>query len=56
MPIHRSKDSRGRPFYMWGKHGARYFYISGNAESRERAYAKAVKQAQAAYAHGYRGH
>jgi hypothetical protein len=54
MPIVRGRDSKGT-FYRWGHtHGAKYYYTPGSIRSRESAYAKAVKQAQAAFAHGYR--
>jgi len=54
MPIRRGQDSKGA-FYQWG-HAKKYYYTPGNVVSREKAYRKAVKQAQAIYAHGYRGH
>lgn len=52
MPIHRGTDSKG-PYYQWGDR-AKYYYKPGNARSREAAYKKAAKQAQAAYSHGYK--
>ena len=51
MPINRGRDSTG-PFYRWGNQ-KRYYYISGDAQSREKAKAKAYKQAKAIYASGY---
>lgn len=51
MPIHRGKDSKG-PYYQWGKQ-KKYYYISGNKQSREEAYSKAKKQAIAIYSSGY---
>lgn len=53
MPIYRDRDSFG-PYYQWGNHGKKYYYISGNVRSRTIAYNKSLKQAQAAYASGYR--
>jgi len=53
MPIHRERDERG-PYFQWG-HATKYYYIPGDKRSRERAYGRAVRQAQAIYAHGYRG-
>ncbi len=50
MPIHRSKDSKGA-YYQWGNQ-KKYYYIAGNKASRERAYKKCVKQAQAIHANG----
>ena len=43
MPIQRSKDTKG-PFYRWGTTGHRYYYISNNKTSRDKAYEKARKQ------------
>jgi len=54
MPVVRGRDRNGA-FYRWGHStGHKYYYIPGNIRSRETAYSKAVKQGQAAYAHGYR--
>lgn len=53
MPIYRDRDSFG-PYYQWGNHGKKYYYISGNVRSRTIAYNKSLKQAQAVYASGYR--
>lgn len=55
MPVHRGKDKLGS-FYMWGKHGAKYYWgvpFKGKMRSKETAYHLAVRQAQAAHAHGY---
>lgn len=54
MPIYRRKDSKGT-YYQWGNHGKKYYYTPNNIRSREMARKKAVKQAQAAYAAGYKG-
>lgn len=53
MPIHRGKDSIGS-FYQWGNSGKKYYYTTGNTTSRNNAYNKAAKQAQAIYSSGYR--
>lgn len=52
MPVHRGKDSTGS-FYQWG-HRKKYYYDSTSEISRKRAKAKAVRQAAAIYAHGWR--
>lgn len=46
MPLHQRRDSKG-PYYIWGEHGKKYYYISGNARSREIARKKAMRQARA---------
>lgn len=51
MPIERGKDKDG-PYYQWGERGKRYHYTANDKPSREKAREKAVKQAQAAIAHG----
>jgi hypothetical protein len=51
MPIHRGYDQSGY-YYQWGNHGHRYHFYDEKTEKK--AYEKAVKQAQAAYAHGYK--
>lgn len=52
MPIHRGRDNVG-PYYQWGNE-KKYYYVSGDIWSRQRAYQRALRQAQAIYAHGYR--
>jgi hypothetical protein len=52
MPIHRGRDNKG-PYFQWGNQ-KKYYYMAGDRRSRERAYQRAVKQAQAIYSHGYR--
>lgn len=52
MPIHRGKDSNGS-YYQWGSQ-KKYYYTSGDKESRKKAYTKAQKQATAIYASGYK--
>jgi hypothetical protein len=54
MPVSRGKDSNG-PYYQWGDSGKRYYYTSGDKQSRERAKQRAQRQARAARARGYRG-
>jgi hypothetical protein len=34
-------------YYQWGSRGKKYYYVAGNAASRERARMKAMKQARA---------
>jgi hypothetical protein len=49
MPLSRGKNSRG-PYYRWGAAGdggKQYFYIAGNARSREIARKKALLQGRA---------
>jgi len=55
MPIYHRRDSKGC-YMQWGNHGAKYYYKAGNQKSHDEAYRRAVRQAQAAYAHGYKGH
>lgn len=52
MPVHRGQDEKG-PYYQWGSQ-KKYYYVANNKASRERAKAKAEKQARAIYASGYR--
>lgn len=54
MPVHRGQDSIGA-YFQWGQHGKRYYYIAGNARSRQIARNKATKQAIAIYSSGYKG-
>lgn len=54
MPIHRGKDRRG-PYFQWGNHATKYYYKSGDKQSRERAYKKCIKQMKAIFSSGYRG-
>jgi hypothetical protein len=53
MPVHYGKDSKG-PYYQWGNTGKKYYYTVNNKISREKAKAKATKQAIAIYASGWR--
>ena len=53
MPIHRSSDEHG-PYYQWGNHGKKYYYMSGNIADRQNAYNNAYKQAIAIYVSGWR--
>ena len=52
-PIKRGSDSKGS-YYRWGKN-QKYYYKTGSKTSRENARKKAYRQAQAAFAGGYRG-
>ena len=54
MPVRRHNSSRG-PYYQWGNHGKRYYYIAGDKRSRAIAKQKAMAQGRAAHAAGYRG-
>ena len=54
MPVHRGKDKKG-PYYQWGESGKKYYYESGDPDSRKKAKQKAEKQGQAAHASGYKG-
>ena len=54
MPVHTGKDSEGC-YAQWGGQGKKYYYKCGDAAARKRAEARAAKQGQAAYAHGYKG-
>ena len=40
---------------QWGHHGKKYKFTAGNKQSEKQAEHKANLQAQAAYAHGYKG-
>ena len=51
MPINNRHDRFGY-YYQWGNHGAKYYYDS--LTSKRRAYKKAVAQAAAAHAYGFR--
>jgi hypothetical protein len=52
MPIHRGVDVNGS-FYQWGDK-KKYYYIPGSKRSRDYAKSKALKQAIAIYASGFR--
>lgn len=52
MPIHRGIDKNGT-YYQWGTQ-KKYYYEPGNKKSRNIAYRKALKQAQAIYSSGYK--
>jgi hypothetical protein len=36
MPVQRGKDRKGS-YYQWGDSGKRYYYETGNKDSREAA-------------------
>jgi hypothetical protein len=46
MPLQNGRDAKG-PYYRWGNHGKKYYYIAGNAKSRQIAKTKAMRQARA---------
>lgn len=52
MPVRRKRDSHG-PYYQWGNQ-KKYYYKSGDKQSREKAKQRAHEQARAIYASGYR--
>ena len=52
MPLHRNNDSKG-PYYQWGQL-KKYYYIANDNVSRMQAKKKALKQAEAVYANGYK--
>jgi hypothetical protein len=46
MPVNLSKDKLGS-FARWGEKGKKYYYITNNKISRERAKALSLKQGKA---------
>lgn len=55
MPTHRGVDSKG-PYFQWGNHGKKYYYVPNNKRSRELARSKAHKQGIAVRMTGWREH
>ncbi len=60
MPIHGGTDINPetgtmQSFYQWGGHGKKYFYPDNDPAQKQAAYQRAVRQAAAAHAHGYKG-
>jgi len=53
MPIHTGSDANGT-YYQYGNRGKKYYYNSNNSNEEEEAYQKAVRQAIAIHASGYR--
>jgi len=53
MPLIKMIDSIG-PFYKWGQSGKKYYYIPRNAQSRNKAKQKALKQGRAINASKYK--
>lgn len=51
MPIHERKDKSGK-YYQWGERGKKYYFKKEGGKGK--AYDKALKQAKAIYASGYR--
>lgn len=56
MPIYFVNVDNLTAGYKWGNHGHLYTFPRGDAVKEQEAHAAATRQAQAAYAHGYRGH
>jgi len=48
MPVINGLDKFGR-YYQWGKHGKKYYYISGDKITREIARNRAIIQGRAIY-------
>ena len=46
MPIHNRRDKNG-PYFQWGNHGKKYYYIPRNPISRAKAKALCMRQARA---------
>jgi hypothetical protein len=46
MPVHRRVDKKG-PYYQWGNHGKKYYYIPNNTRMRNIAKNKALQQGRA---------
>lgn len=53
MPVQRARDRNGS-FYRYGSSGARYYYASGDARSRNRAKSLAARQGRAIEARRHR--
>lgn len=53
MPLIRGRDEKGC-WIKWGMSGKKYYYKCGNAISREKAKEKALTQARAIRASGYK--
>ena len=51
MPVRRGQTA-GSPYYAWGRRGARYYYVAGDAPSRARARLQAERQGRAIKARG----
>jgi hypothetical protein len=45
MPVKKGKDKNGS-FYRWG-HQKKYYYVTNNKASRDKAYLKAQRQGRA---------
>lgn len=54
MPIIEGKNKNG-PYIKYGESGYPYPYKAGDKESKDKAKQKALKQARAMYADGYKG-
>jgi len=55
MPIHQGRDTNGS-YFQWGEHGKKYYFDPNDQKSKQDAKQKAVKQAIAIYASGWREH
>lgn len=54
MPIKQGKDSTG-DYYQWGNGGKKYYFDANSKESRKKARNRALRQARAIFASGYKG-
>lgn len=52
MPVHKGSDEQGH-YYQWGNRGKKYYFVVGDMKDESNAYQAALRQARAAYAHGY---
>jgi hypothetical protein len=50
----RGRDEKGC-YVKYGESGKKYYYPCGNQEAKQRAEERALKQARAMFAAGYRG-
>jgi hypothetical protein len=48
-------DPDGKTYWQWGEHGKKYYFNKNNLQECNEAHEKAIKQGQAAHAHGYHG-
>ena len=50
MPLRNGRDKNGS-FYVWGRHGKKYYYPAGNELLRMRARWSALRQGRAVELH-----
>lgn len=50
MPIRMRSDKKGE-YYQWGNNGKKYYFYDD--KTQEIAYNNSLRQARAAYSHGY---